>query len=88
MTLTLPRRSTGTKSRPLKQLTLFATAILAMVRTLKNRRAALHLADLPDHLLHDVGLKRDDVHAALQTTWRTDPTYLLALCASERRCGR
>ncbi|WP_019996709.1 DUF1127 domain-containing protein [Aureimonas ureilytica] len=60
-------------------------ALRAIVRTLRNRRAAYHVAELPDYLLNDLGLKRDDVHAALHADWREDPTYRLAMTASERR---
>ncbi|WP_246333356.1 DUF1127 domain-containing protein [Aureimonas mangrovi] len=59
-------------------------AIGAFVRAMRNRRAALHIADLPDSLLADLGLKRDDVHEALATSWREDPTYRLADCARRR----
>ncbi len=60
-------------------------ALQAIVRTLRNRRAAYQVAELPDYLLHDIGLKRDDVHEALSADWREDPTYRLALTASQRR---
>ncbi len=60
-------------------------ALRAIVRTLRNRRAAYQVAELPDYLLNDLGLKRDDVHEALSADWRQDPTYKLALTASQRR---
>lgn len=67
--------------------TVFA-AVRAMIRAIANRRAALRVADLPDELLSDIGLRRDDVHAALQTGWRNDPTYRLAVAARRRRIDR
>jgi uncharacterized protein YjiS (DUF1127 family) len=60
-------------------------ALSAMVRTLRNRRAAYRMSELPDYLLNDIGLKRDDVHEALHADWREDPTYRLAIRAGQRR---
>ncbi|KQT55018.1 hypothetical protein ASG43_04760 [Aureimonas sp. Leaf454] len=57
----------------------------AMLRTALNRRAAMQVAQLPDYLLTDIGLKRDDVHDALEQSWRTDPTFQLAMVAAKRR---
>ena len=57
----------------------------AMARALVNRRAALRISDLPDELLNDIGLRRDDVHEALKTNWREDPTYRMAVAARRRR---
>ncbi|GGD97418.1 hypothetical protein GCM10011390_15290 [Aureimonas endophytica] len=73
---------------PRPDLRLAAAALGAMVRTFRNRRAADRVADLPDYLLTDIGLKRDDVHEALSLHWREDPTFRLALRAAERRRGR
>ncbi|RIY02516.1 DUF1127 domain-containing protein [Aureimonas flava] len=60
-------------------------ALRAIVRTLQNRRAAYRVSELPDHLLKDIGLKRDDVHEALHADWREDPTFKLAVSAARRR---
>jgi uncharacterized protein YjiS (DUF1127 family) len=57
----------------------------AMVRTLVNRRAAYRVSELPDYLLTDIGLKRDDVHAAMNADWREDPTLRMAISAQKRR---
>jgi uncharacterized protein YjiS (DUF1127 family) len=65
---------------------LLAGAI-AIARMIRNRRAAQHVSELPDYLLSDVGLKRDDVHEALNRGWREDPTFQLAMKASRRRRG-
>ncbi|GGD06374.1 DUF1127 domain-containing protein [Aureimonas glaciei] len=59
----------------------------AMLRGLRNRRAAYRLAELPDYLLNDIGLRRDDVHEALNRGWQEDPTFQLAIKASRRRRG-
>jgi uncharacterized protein YjiS (DUF1127 family) len=60
-------------------------ALRAIVRTFINRRAAYRVSELPDYLLNDIGLKRDDVHEALNAHWRDDATYRMALSASRRR---
>ena len=57
----------------------------ALARTILHRRAARRLADLPDYLLTDIGLKRDDVHEALSRDWREDPTFQLAMTAAKSR---
>ncbi|WP_102960754.1 DUF1127 domain-containing protein [Mangrovicella endophytica] len=62
-----------------------ASAAAAMVRTMVNRRRVGQIADMPDYLLSDLGLKRDDVHDALAQGWRSDPTYQLAIAAERRR---
>lgn len=61
------------------------SALRAIVRTFLNRRAAYRVAELPDYLLKDIGLKRDDVHEALHADWREDPTFKMAVAASRRR---
>lgn len=66
---------------------LAVAAVPALVRTWRNRRAALHVSELPDYLLSDLGLRRDDVLAALNADWREDATYRLAIAASKRRRG-
>ncbi|EAU41904.1 hypothetical protein FP2506_15764 [Fulvimarina pelagi HTCC2506] len=62
---------------------LAGAALRAIATTMVNRRAARQLSDLPDYLLSDVGLKRDDVYEALNRDWRCDPTYLLSMKAAE-----
>ncbi|KQT69766.1 MULTISPECIES: DUF1127 domain-containing protein [unclassified Aureimonas] len=81
-----------TRQTPTRRLTfhlpspmILWAAARAMVKTAMNRRAARHVGDLPDYLLTDIGLKRDDVHEALQQSWRSDPTYQLAMTAAKRR---
>ena len=59
----------------------------AVLRMIRNRRAAYQISELPDYLLNDVGLRRDDVHEALHRGWREDPTFQLAVKASKRRRG-
>lgn len=67
--------------------TLYA-GLRSVATMLGNRRAARQLSDMPDYLLTDLGLKRDDVHAALGRDWREDPTFQLALLAARRRRGQ
>ena len=60
-------------------------ALRAIVRTFLNRRAAYRVAELQDYLLNDIGLKRDDVHEAMNADWREDPTYRMAMLAHRGR---
>ena len=61
------------------------SALRAIVRTFLNRRAAYRVSELPDYLLTDIGLKRDDVHEAMHADWREDPTCKMAMAAGRRR---
>ncbi|MBB3936798.1 DUF1127 domain-containing protein [Aureimonas phyllosphaerae] len=79
-----PRSSVMDMLAPTKGALAFP-AFRAIVRTLLNRRAAYRVSELPDYLLKDIGLKRDDVHEALHADWREDPTFKLALAAARRR---
>ena len=40
-------------------------AIPAILRSWRNRRHAYRLSEMPDYLLSDLGIRRDDVHEAL-----------------------
>lgn len=59
-------------------------AVRAIAVNMNHRRQAKSLIDLPDYLLQDLGLRRDDIHDALMRDWRVDPTYRLALTAANR----
>jgi uncharacterized protein YjiS (DUF1127 family) len=84
----LSRSAADTLSLGLPRLTVAFAAVGAIGRTIAHRRAARQVADLPDYLLTDIGLKRDDVHEALSSDWHDDPTYRLAVKAAERRRAR
>ncbi len=88
MSLILPRPGASPLPSILSRPRVGLAAAAAIVRALIHRRQALRVADLPDHLLADMGLRRDDVHAALTSNWRADPTYLLARSAKERHGKR
>ena len=75
----------ATKTPRFRIADILGPALRAVARTLVNRRAAYRVSELPDHLLKDIGLKRDDVHEALHADWREDPTFKLALAAARRR---
>ena len=66
---------------------ILLAGFLAIARMVRNHHAAQHVAELPDYLLTDLGLRRDDVHEALHRGWREDPTFQLAMKASRRRRG-
>ncbi|WP_163272256.1 DUF1127 domain-containing protein [Chelativorans alearense] len=67
--------STHRRDRPAawcKALRCLAVAPLAMVLRLEERRRQrLHLSELDDHLLADIGLTREDVrHECANPPWR------------------
>ena len=64
------------------RLTLIA--IKALGRILKARRDVAELASFDDRMLQDIGLSRTDVHAALDASWRSDPSSVLSQRAAER----
>lgn len=66
---------------------VLATAARAIVKTALNRRRVHQLADMPDYVLNDIGIRRDDISVALGASWREDPSYKLALIAAHRRRG-
>ena len=66
---------------------ILIASVAAMFRSFSNRRAAHRLAELPDYLLSDIGVRRDEVHEALNRGWQEDPTFQLAIKASRRRRG-
>lgn len=75
------------------KLRQFAGALLAgagrLWRIRRNRRATLHLLDLDDERLADIGLTRADVHVALFDPRSPDPTGMLeGFAAERRRAGR
>jgi uncharacterized protein YjiS (DUF1127 family) len=62
--------------------------VRAVLQTLKNRRDAIVLAGMDEHMLADIGLTRGDVRDAFsEPVWR-DPTAILVSRAHERRINR
>src|SRR5437868_11317057 len=58
------------------------------LQMLKNRRDAVILAGMDEHMLADIGLTRGDVRDAFsEPVWR-DPTAILVSRAHERRINR
>ena len=72
---------------PLQAVRLAIAAVAAIGRSLATRRQVRQMSDLPDYILTDIGLKRDDISTALSVGWREDATYRLALVAAQRRRG-
>lgn len=62
--------------------------VRAVLQTIKNRRDAVILAGMDEHMLADIGLTRGDVRDAVsEPVWR-DPTAILVSRAHERRINR
>ncbi|RCS24638.1 DUF1127 domain-containing protein [Phyllobacterium salinisoli] len=50
----------------------------------RNRAAILHLGDLDDHMLKDIGVSRSDLHAVLGYSYLDDPSSALGELADAR----
>lgn len=55
------------------------------VEAVRNRRQVAKLLTWDAHMLRDIGLTQGDVHAAMATPLREDPSYRLDTIAQERR---
>jgi len=63
----------------------FLPTLLRLIRAARNRRQVVALAELDDHLLHDIGLERTDVLAVLAQPRHRDPSRMLkVLCCHGR----
>lgn len=60
-------------------------AAKAIVVNHARRREVMRVSEMPDYLLKDIGLKRDDIYDAMRADWREDPTFRLAVAAARRR---
>ena len=62
--------------------------VRSVLQMLKNRRDAVILAGMDEHMLADIGLTRGDVRDAVsEPVWR-DPTAILVSRVHERRISR
>ncbi|WP_274426289.1 DUF1127 domain-containing protein [Chelativorans sp. YIM 93263] len=71
--------------------TLAVRCVRALDRIRKiwtGRRAMLHLTELSDHELHDIGLTREDLHRVYSVPLFADPTEPLQGLARARTRGR
>ena len=60
-------------------------ALASLARAVRNRREVMHLLELDDRALKDIGLVRNDVAGALDAPLTRDPSVLLRLRSVERR---
>ena len=56
-----------------------------LARVLRHRREVMHLAELDDRTLKDIGLLRSDVTGALGEPYSADPSRILVMRRHERR---
>lgn len=61
-----------------------ANAVVAFLRAWKNRREFMHLGELTDAQLADIGLVRSDLHAAVGLPLGCDPTVHLSAVVGQR----
>ncbi len=87
MAITTKTRLSPTLAHPAQAAKLLVVAARAIVKTVLNRRKVRAMSEMSDYMLKDIGLRRDDIHEALHTDWREDPTWRLAVAAARRRRG-
>ena len=85
--MTIVTKNRSVIAHPLQAAQLALVAVRAIFRSYATRRQVRQLSELPDYMLTDIGLRRDDISNALAAGWREDPTYRLALVAARRRRG-
>ena len=51
---------------------LFGGLIAAIVRSYRRRKAIVHLSDLDDHLLRDIGIERNDIRRVVDSVDASD----------------
>lgn len=62
-------------------------AVLGVVQALRHRREIMHLAELDDRMLKDIGLMRGDVEGALAEALFRNPSRVLVRCAERHGRG-
>jgi uncharacterized protein YjiS (DUF1127 family) len=82
-TMTMPAATAAMTQMPARA---FNTVVNFIVRY-RNRAAVLHLADLDDHLLQDIGISRSDLRAIRGLQWR-DPGAALADARARQEAAR
>lgn len=80
-----PPPSSGRLVRLLRFAKGAACAVAAVVRAVKHRREVMHLLELDDRALKDIGLVRNDVAGVLDAPLTHDPSVILRLRSVERR---
>lgn len=58
----------------------FARSIFNLAKALRHRREIMHLAELDDRMLKDIGLTRCDVDSALAEPLHHNPSWVLVRC--------
>ena len=84
-TMTTPLSAAGARNFPFAQV---AKTVFASVRyrwtLLRNRRHFMRLKDFDDHLLRDIGLRREDIATAAGHGKDEDPMRILCGLADAR----
>jgi uncharacterized protein YjiS (DUF1127 family) len=62
-------------------------ALVQLIRAKRNRLSVMHMLEMDDHMLRDIGLTRGDVYCSLATPASMDPSSRLRIFAVERRAG-
>ena len=85
--MTIMTKNRPVIAHPLQTVRLAFAAVTAVWNSFATRRQVRQMSEMPDYILTDIGIRRDDISNALTAGWREDPTYRLALAAAKRRRG-
>ncbi|WP_273793613.1 DUF1127 domain-containing protein [Brucella anthropi] len=79
----LPKMS-GETSRLVQMVKTVLTSFKRRWTFSNGRRQVLNLSSFDDHMLHDIGLRREDIYAATHYRGAADPTQVLSELADAR----
>lgn len=82
-TIHLPAKS-GQVSSFAQMVKVAITSALRRWTLYRGRRQVMHLSEFDDHLLRDIGLRREDVYTAIHYRGHEDPTRMLGELAELR----
>ncbi|MBD7991446.1 DUF1127 domain-containing protein [Ochrobactrum quorumnocens] len=80
-----PLPATSATTSVLKQMVQAVfTSVLRCWTLFRNRRHVMHLNELDNYLLKDIGLQSGDIYTAIHQRGADDPTRVLAALADAR----
>lgn len=83
--MTFATKSLSSVSAGVTRVALFALKpVVVLVKALIHRREVMHLGELDERGLKDIGLVRSDLDGALSVSWLSDPSVVLAERSSAR----
>lgn len=68
-------------------LSSLADGVARFYRTWRTRRKLVHMTDLDDHILEDIGVKRGDIHSVLDLPYSYNAALELQRIAQRNRAS-